>query len=103
VEAQAYVERLCERAYAAIRAGELRRAKVLLAAAARRNGAARSPLVYQYVANVAVLTGDLTVAIGAQKEALRLAPANERHRQNLLALLTVPWEQGSRPQRRAAE
>ena len=38
------------------------------------NTRARSPLVPQYVANLAVMSGDLFTAVGAQKEALRLDP-----------------------------
>jgi uncharacterized protein HemY len=90
--ARAEVEASCADALRAIEAGEHDRAKRILEDAARRNGAARSPLVPQYVANLAVMTGELFTALSAQKEALRLDPRNPLHRENLLRLLTVPWE-----------
>jgi hypothetical protein len=58
--------------------------------AAARNGAARAPCVPHYVANLAVLAGDLFPAVAAQKEALRLAPESALYRENLLRLLTLP-------------
>jgi len=90
--ARAEVEALCADALRAIEAGDRERAKRILEDAAHRNGAARSPLVPQYVANLAVLAGELFTAVSAQKEALRLDPANALYRENLLGLLTVPWE-----------
>lgn len=90
--ARAEVEALCAEALRAIEAGDRERAKRILEDAAHRNGAARSPRVPQYVANLAVLTGELFTAVSAQKEALRLDPGNPLHRENLLGLVTVPWE-----------
>jgi hypothetical protein len=48
---------------------------------------------YQYVANLAVITGRLFAALDAQKEALRLAPENALYRANLRNLLTIPYEE----------
>jgi hypothetical protein len=48
---------------------------------------------YQYVANLAVITGRLFAALDAQKEALRLAPESALYRDNLRNLLTVSYEQ----------
>jgi hypothetical protein len=90
--ARARVEALCERALGRIQAGDHAQAKEILAAAVGENERVRSPLVYQYVANLAVLTGDLLTAAGAQKEALRLAPANPLYRRNLRHLLVVPFK-----------
>ena len=94
---RAQVETMCEEAHRLITAGDYRGAGNLLAAAAQLNDAARSPLVYQYTANLAVMAGDLFTAVAAQKEALRLAPGNELYRGNLRGLLTVPYKQGSKP------
>lgn len=92
VEARRRVEALCERARRAVVAGRLSEAKRLLSQAAAQNGAARSPLVYQYVANVATLERDLFLAVQAQREALRLDPDNELYIRNLRSLLTVPYD-----------
>ncbi len=93
------VEALCADAQAAAQSGNLARAKDLLATAMERNRRLRSPLVYQYVANVAVLTGEPFVALAAQKEALRLQPDNQLYRRNLAALLVKPYEDLARPQK----
>lgn len=90
--ARAPVEALCAAAYEKIQAGDVAAAKTILTTAARQNGSARSPLVYQYIANVAVLDGDLFTAVAAQKEALRIAPDNDLYRRNLLNLLQKPYE-----------
>jgi hypothetical protein len=81
------VETLCTEARGAIERGDLSRARVLLGEAASRNREARSPLVPQYVANLAFQTGELWTAIAAQKEALRLDPGNPLYRDNLVHLL----------------
>jgi hypothetical protein len=88
---RAEVDQLCERARRAVDAGDYGRARALLDDAVPRNATVRSPLVYQYVANLAVLTSDLFTAITAQKEALRLAPQSPLYRQNLLRLLSMPY------------
>jgi hypothetical protein len=90
--ARARVETLCAAAYEKIQHGDTAAAKTLLTSAAQQNDRARSPLVYQYIANVAVLDGDLFTAVSAQKEALRLAPTNELYQRNLLSLLRKPYE-----------
>jgi hypothetical protein len=89
--ARAAVAALCEEARLAIERGEIERARGLLAEAAARNRAARSPLVPHYVANLAVLGGELFPALDAQKEALRLDPASPLYRENLARLLAAPW------------
>ncbi len=99
--AQAAVEGLCDDARQAVEAGEINQARQLLTTAAQRNGAARSPLVYQYIANLAVMTGDLFVAINAQKEALRLAPDNALYRRNLASLLALPYKDATKRRRDA--
>ncbi len=86
------VDRLCEQAFAHVRAGRVEAAKELLSRAAARNSAARSPLVGQYVANLAVAENNLFLAVQAQLEALRLAPDNRLYRSNLERLLTVPYD-----------
>jgi hypothetical protein len=91
-DARARVEELCDRALRRLESGERAEAKELLAAAVEQNAKVHSPLVYQYVANVAVLSGELLVAVGAQKEALRLAPENDLYRRNLRHLLVVPYK-----------
>jgi len=91
-EVRREVETMCAEAYRRIQAKDAAGAKQILAAAARRNTAARSPLVHQYIANVAVITGELFVAVGAQKEALRIDPGNALFRQNLTHLLRVPYQ-----------
>ncbi len=105
-EAGAYVEALCNEAYGQVEAGDFNGAKATLARAAAANVTARVPIVYQYMANVAVVTGDLLAAVPAQKEALRLAPENRLYAQNLARLLTAPFgdapgmarvREGSRP------
>ena len=95
-EARAEVESLCEQARQQIELEDYTAAKAILAEAARRNTTARSPLVYQYIANLAVMTGDLFVALSAQKEALRLAPDNKLYQRNLANLLTIPYKQATR-------
>ena len=89
--ARAEVEALCAQAPHAIEAGDREDAKRVLAQAAELNTRARSPLVPQYVANLAVMSGELFTAVGAQKEALRLAPHSRLYRENLLRLLTLPY------------
>jgi hypothetical protein len=91
------VQAACEDARRAVDAGRYAEARDILADAARRNAAVHSPLVYQYIANLAVLTGDLFTAVAAQKEALRLVPDSALYRRNLVSLLTVPYREGSRP------
>ncbi len=54
-------------AHRLIEASDYRGAKQILAAAAQDNATAQSPLVYQYTANLAVMTGELFMAIGAQE------------------------------------
>ena len=66
-------------------------AKRILAHAAELNARARSPLVPQYIANLAVMSGELFTAIAAQKEALRLDPGSRLYRENLLRLLAQPY------------
>ena len=92
--ARAEVEALCAQALHAIEAGDREEAKRILASAAKLNGRARSPLVPQYVANLAVMSGELFTAIAAQKEALRLDPGSALYRENLLRLLTLPYARG---------
>jgi hypothetical protein len=94
------VQALCAAALAKIRAGDYETAKSILANAVHENGAARSPLVYQYVANVGAITGDLFVAVGAQKEALRLAPDLPLYRANLKRILTTPYEKAAEARER---
>jgi hypothetical protein len=94
--ASAAVAGLCAEALQAIRDGEYERARRVLDQAAVQNRTVHSPLVYQYVANLAVITGHLLTAVDAQKEALRLAPENPRYRDNLLHLLTVPYAEFQR-------
>ena len=89
--ARAEVEALCAQALRAIEAGDREEAKRILAHAAELNVRARSPLVPQYVANLAVMSGELFTAVGAQKEALRLDPGSRLYRENLLRLLTLPY------------
>ena len=91
------VRALCENARSAAIEGRYAEARAMLSDAARQNARVGSPLVYQYIANVAVLTGDLFTALAAQKEALRLQPDNPLYRRNLVGLLTVPYSEGSRP------
>jgi hypothetical protein len=91
--ARTHVSALCADAYRAIAAGEHARARRLLDDALRRNREVGSPLVYQYAANLAVITGRLFAALDAQKEALRLAPESALYRENLRNLLTVSYEQ----------
>jgi hypothetical protein len=89
--ARAEVETLCAQALGAIEAGNREEAKRILAGAARLNGRARSPRLPQYVANLAVMSGELFTAVAAQKEALRLDPRSQLYRENLLRLLTLPY------------
>jgi arabinofuranosyltransferase len=94
--ARTAVAALCERAHASIERGEIAAARALLGEASARNGAARSPLPYQYAANLAVLAGELATALDAQKEALRLDPASALYRENLARLLAAPWGRSRR-------
>lgn len=87
----------CESARRAIAAGRYAEARALLSQAADANVTVRSPLVYQYIANLAVVTGDLFAATVAQKEALRLRPDSALYRNNLVQLLTVPYREGTLP------
>jgi len=87
--ARAEGEALCEDAPRRIQAGDVGGAKELLTSAASAN--ASTPRVFQYLANVAVLEGDLFAAAAAEKEALRLEPGNAVFRSNLEHLLTVPY------------
>ncbi len=87
------VEGMCEQALAEVRAGRAATAKEILSRAATRNDAARSPIVGQYVANLAVAEKNLFLAVQAQLEALRLAPDNALYRSNLKRLLTVPYKE----------
>jgi hypothetical protein len=95
--ALAAVAALCEQARGALAAGERERARALLGHAVGRNEAARSPLPYQYLANLAVLGGRLPEAVDAQIEALRVDPGNQRFRENLRYLLTVSWAEFHQP------
>jgi len=90
----AEVQALCDQARDLIEGKQYGEAKRVLADAARRNRSPRSPLVYQYIANLGAITGELFTAIAAQKEALRLVPQNPLYQQNLRNLLTVPYEEG---------
>ncbi len=91
--ARAQVNALCADAYQAIAGGDHARARQILDEALRRNRDVGSPVPYQYVANLAVITGRLFAALDAQKEALRLAPESSLYRDNLRNLLTVSYEQ----------
>lgn len=91
-EAHRRVDILCQQALARIEAQDFAAAKQLLSQAAALNTQARSPLVYQYITNLAVLDGDLFLAVHAQQEALRLEPGNPLYRRNLLALLRRPYD-----------
>ncbi|MEE8526394.1 MAG: hypothetical protein V3T72_20860 [Thermoanaerobaculia bacterium] len=86
------VEGLCRQAAEHAENGRRDVAKELLSRAAGLNGQAHSPLVGHYVANVAVLEGNLFLAVQAQLEALRLDPDNGFYRGNLRQLLTVPHQ-----------
>lgn len=90
--ARAAVTAMCADAYRAISEGNYGRAGEILEAALQRNRDVRSPLVYQYLANLSVITGHLLTAVAAQKEALRLEPRSGLYRDNLHHLLTVPYE-----------
>ncbi len=90
-DAGAFVEALCREAYRQVEAGDFDGAKATLARAAAANVTARVPIVYQYMANVGVVTGDLLAAVPAQKEALRLEPENRLYAQNLARLLMAPF------------
>ncbi len=92
-QARRDVERLCAEALGHVRAGRTTVAQELLSRAAARNAAARSPLVGQYVANLAVAERNLFLAVQAQAEALRLDPDNALYRSNLRRLLTVPYKE----------
>jgi arabinofuranosyltransferase len=94
--ARAEVEAMCAEAYHSIDRGDYAQARAILDEAARRNQAARSPMVYHYIANLAVISGHLLTAVSAQKEALRLAPGNRLYRENLHRLLTVPYKEFGR-------
>lgn len=86
------VDALCARALERIEAGQREEAKAILERALVLNARARSPVVYQYVANVAALEGGWFLAAQAQSEALRLDPDNALYRTNLLYLLSAPYE-----------
>jgi arabinofuranosyltransferase len=88
--ARVRIEAQCDLALAAIERGDHDTAKTILAAAAAANSDARSPRVFRYVANLAAMTGDLHTALAAQKELLRLEPADPLARSNLAHLLSVP-------------
>ena len=92
LEARRLVERLGERALRHIEADEIDAAKRLLTEATRLNETARSPIVYRYLANLAVLEKQLFLAVHAQQEALRLDPSNQFLLDNLRVLLTTPWK-----------
>ncbi len=94
-EARARVEAMCGEAYRRIQAGHYDQARSILSAAAASNESARSPLVYQYMANLGVMTGDVFVAVTAQKEALRMAPESALHLGNLAGILRAPFEQAT--------
>jgi arabinofuranosyltransferase len=89
-EARNEVNNLLKRVYVHVQAGEYPEAKKLLSDAAALNASARSPLVFQYIANVAVQTGEIWAALSAQKEALRLAPDNDLYITNLKKLMKQP-------------
>lgn len=89
---QEEIEAICEQARLSVEHGDMAAAKRLLATAAAKNERIQSPMVYQYIANVAVMAGDPFVAIAAQKEALRLQPNNQLYRRNLIALLSEPYK-----------
>ncbi len=91
------VEALCAKAYTHVRAGRHDTAKAILSRAAALNGAARSPLVGHYIANLAVTERNLFLAVQAQAEALRLSPGNPLYRSNLKQLLTVPYKDFTDP------
>jgi hypothetical protein len=95
-EARRAVEAMCEEALGKIQGGDHAAARRILTAAAARNSEARSAVVYQYIANLAVITGDLFTAVGAQREALRLAPDNALHMSNLKNLLRVPFKEAQK-------
>lgn len=95
--ARARIEALCEEARRKVERGDIAAAKQLLARAAAQNEQARSPIVYQYIANVAVLAGEPFIAIPAQKEALRLAPDSALYRANLRNLLMAPYKEIVKP------
>lgn len=90
-EARAQVEALCAQAHSLVEADDRDGAKRILAQAAGLNARARSALVPQYVANLAVMSGELFTAVAAQKEALRLDPRSPLYRENLLRLLTLSY------------
>jgi len=91
--ARGEVDELCRRALLHFEQGDVAAAKTLLSEAAQRNAPARSPRVYQYIANLAVLEKDLFLAVHASQEALRLEPASELYRKNLRHLLLVPFKE----------
>ena len=101
-ELRARVEAMCDEAAARVEAGDLDGARRILLEAMHPNERGRSPRLFQYMANVAVMTGDLLVAFPSQKEALRLAPGNRLYTENLKRLLKQEWiDPGSKPGRRA--
>jgi hypothetical protein len=91
----AEVQALCDQARQLIEEKQYGEAKRVLADAARRNRSPRSPLVYQYIANLGAITGELFTAVAAQKEGLRLAPQNPLYQQNLRNLLALPFEESA--------
>ena len=102
-DARARVEALSAQAEQRLREGHPIEAAQLLSAAEPLGARAKSPVVYQYLANVAVLAGDLFMAVRAQKEALRLNPTEPLYRRNLAALLVMPYEQARASARRSTE
>jgi hypothetical protein len=94
--ARGRVEALCDRAQARVEAGDRAAAKRLLSAAAAIDGGAGSARVFQYIANLAVLEGQLFLAVQAQSEALRLEPQNLLFRHNLASLLAVRYRDFAR-------
>jgi tetratricopeptide (TPR) repeat protein len=79
--------RLCAGAKRAVDEGRYADAIVALRIAAWRDE--RSPLPYQYLANVYYLTGRAADAVRAQREALQRDPENDLYRRNLAALEEV--------------
>ncbi len=89
---RARVDALCDEARRAAESEKIPLAKKLLAQASQLNRTLQSAVVFQYIANVAILSHDPFIAIGAQKEALRIEPDNTLYRHNLTALLTKPYK-----------
>jgi hypothetical protein len=85
------VDRLCRESVYRLGAGDREGAKRLLSEAQALNASVGSPLVNQYIANLAVEDKNLFLAVQAQREALRLKPDDPIYRRNLKALLTTPY------------